>query len=347
MNSVERVAASSLLLSAVACWASGYWLADGSPTTLRPTTLGIVTRAPLRVIRSRPERPPRREVGRSVFASSKNRRNLLLDIEPLEVLVSLEGPIQCLTACLLRSPKCKAFNYGNRTCDLFQNYFCNPSAPGGSLKTAAGFTYYDVMTRGKLLESHGDLPACTTDVSCTGDCTTTSSSPTETSTTESNTTEISTTAKAPTSTSNAPSTTSTPQPRFVVRMASATFMASMRACLKENLVMAMPVSPEDHKELVKLMRQNKIQRLWIGVQRTLDGNTTYMNGEQVPEASRRWGKGQPNNSGGTQICVELIDVLGYMWNDYDCENPTAYACQHVNAEGRRPPQRQDQASTGT
>ncbi|KAG0425760.1 hypothetical protein HPB47_027095 [Ixodes persulcatus] len=253
---------------------------------------------------------------------------------------SNKGPIQCLTACLLRSPKCKAFNYGNRTCDLFQNYFCNPSAPGGSLKTAAGFTYYDVMTRGKLLESHGDLPACTTDVSCTGDCTTTSSSPTETSTTESNTTEISTTAKAPTSTSNAPSTTSTPQPaRFVVRMASATFMASMRACLKENLVMAMPVSPEDHKELVKLMRQNKIQRLWIGVQR-IYRTITFEFYFRVPQ-------GQPNNSGGTQICVELIDVLGYMWNDYDCENPTAYACQHVNAEGRRPPQRQDQASTGT
>lgn len=43
--------------------------------------------------------------------------------------------------------------------------------------------------------------------------------------------------------------------------------------------------------------------------------------------------GQPNNSGGTQICVEMIDVLAYLWNDYDCENPAAYACQHTSSAG--------------
>lgn len=44
-------------------------------------------------------------------------------------------------------------------------------------------------------------------------------------------------------------------------------MDSFRSCAAEGLTMAMPVTADDHKALVKLMLQNKVARLWIGVQR--------------------------------------------------------------------------------
>ncbi|XP_050042795.1 uncharacterized protein [Dermacentor andersoni] len=257
------------------------------------TTAGrITTRGP------RPAGSPRPAGGNSGFASCKSRRGAVPDMEPIEVLSSLSSPVQCLAACLLKSPRCKAFAFGNRSCDLLQRSPCDSRRP---MRDAPGFAHYDVLTRDQLLLTKGDSQDCP---------------PVATSSDTSTARPLVT-----------PAEDRRRKTAFVFRAGPTTFMAALRACSAEGLAMAMPVSAQDHDALVELMRRNRAPRLWIGVQRSAKGNTTFMNGEQVPESSRRWGKGQPNNSGGTQICVEMIESLAHLWNDYDCENRAAYACQ--------------------
>ncbi|XP_075538218.1 uncharacterized protein LOC142572763 isoform X3 [Dermacentor variabilis] len=256
------------------------------------TASRVTTRGP------RPAGSPRPAGGNSGFASCKSRRGAVPDMEPIEVLSSLSSPVQCLAACLLKSPRCKAFAFGNRSCDLLQRSPCDSRRP---MRDAPGFAHYDVLTRDQLLLTKGDSQDCPP--VATGSDTSTA---------------------RPLVT---PAEDRRRKTAFVYRAGPTTFMAALRACSAEGLAMAMPVSAQDHDALVELMRRNRAPRLWIGVQRSAKGNTTFMNGEQVPESSRRWGKGQPNNSGGTQICVEMIESLAHLWNDYDCENRAAYACQ--------------------
>ncbi|XP_075538214.1 uncharacterized protein LOC142572763 isoform X1 [Dermacentor variabilis] len=297
------------------------------------TASRVTTRGP------RPAGSPRPAGGNSGFASCKSRRGAVPDMEPIEVLSSLSSPVQCLAACLLKSPRCKAFAFGNRSCDLLQRSPCDSRRP---MRDAPGFAHYDVLTRDQLLLTKGDSQDCPP--VATGSDTSTARplvTPAEdrrrkirSSTLHDVTSELGGWA-TPLAAEDAVGiqalndVTSKPEDRaaFVYRAGPTTFMAALRACSAEGLAMAMPVSAQDHDALVELMRRNRAPRLWIGVQRSAKGNTTFMNGEQVPESSRRWGKGQPNNSGGTQICVEMIESLAHLWNDYDCENRAAYACQ--------------------
>ncbi|XP_077553038.1 uncharacterized protein LOC144167732 isoform X1 [Haemaphysalis longicornis] len=361
-----------LLLGAAAC-PSAALIGDGEDRT---TTIFLTSSGGSSVVASPSKRPtttvgqvttrgPRQAVGSSRFASCKSRRGTLPDMEPLEVLSSLRSPVQCLAACLLRSPRCRAFSFGNHSCDLLQRSPCESPRP---LRSAPGFAHYDVLTRDQLLLTKGEAPPdCGALAAPSGDASTTqqSTEPTEATTvggtkpghgthnraggdavkgsTLHDVTTGGSDLATPLATDNAVGTqaprdvTSSVQEHrgvFVYRRGPTTFLAALRACSEEGMVMAMPVSAEDHKMLVGLMRRNKAQRLWIGVQRTMSGNTTFMNGEQVPEASRRWGKGQPNNSGGTQICVEMLESLSHLWNDYDCENRAAYACQELSGVPR-------------
>ncbi|KAH7963325.1 hypothetical protein HPB52_020624 [Rhipicephalus sanguineus] len=91
---------------------------------------------------------PRPADANSGFASCKSRRGAVPDMEPLEVLSSLSSPVQCLAACLLKSPRCKGFAFGNRSCDLLQRSPCDSRRP---MRDAPGFAHYDVLTRDQLL----------------------------------------------------------------------------------------------------------------------------------------------------------------------------------------------------
>ncbi|XP_075723888.1 uncharacterized protein LOC142765963 [Rhipicephalus microplus] len=258
---------------------------------------------------------------KSGFASRKSLRGAVPDMEPLEVLSSLSSPVQCLAACLLKSPRCKAFAFGNRSCDLLQRSPCDSQRP---MRDAPGFALYDVLTRDRMtVRLLRRTRPVNQDSGLAGDAV------------RSSTMHDVTSEPGDRATSLAPDEADRIQQRdgaaFVFRAGPTTFQAARHACLAEGLAMAMPVTYQDHKALVELMRRNRAPRLWIGVQRSVKGNTTFMNGEQVPESSRRWGKGQPNNSGGTQICVEMIESLAHLWNDYDCENRAAYACQQTSS----------------
>ncbi|XP_075727748.1 uncharacterized protein LOC142768964 isoform X2 [Rhipicephalus microplus] len=298
------------------------------------TTAGrFSTRGPRLGGRSRPANT------NSGFASRKSLRGAVPDMEPLEVLSSLSSPVQCLAACLLKSPRCKAFAFGNRSCDLLQRSPCDSQRP---MRDAPGFALYDVLTRDRMTLTKGESPDCPPVAASSDASTTQTTIPPFVTPAEDRRRKIrSSTMHDVTSEPGGRATPPAPdeavriQQRdgaaFVFRAGPTTFEAARHACLAEGLAMAMPVTYQDHKALVELMRRNRAPRLWIGVQRSVKGNTTFTNGEQVPESSRRWGKGQPNNSGGTQICVEMIESLAHLWNDYDCENRAAYACQQTSS----------------
>ncbi|XP_077512394.1 uncharacterized protein LOC144123443 isoform X1 [Amblyomma americanum] len=358
-----------LLLGAAAC-PSGALIGQGEDKT---TAIFLTSSGSGPIVASSSKKPaptvgrvtttrgPRRPAGGNTgFASCKSRRGAMPDMEPLEVLSSLASPVHCLAACLLKSPRCKAFAFGNRSCDLLQRSPCDSRRP---MRDAPGFAHYDVLTRDRLLLNKGDSPDCapttSTDYSSTVQTTAPPSvTPTEgkkpghpgtsgdavrSSTLHDVTYEFGGLA-TPLAADDAAGTqalydlTSEHQDgaTFVFRRGPTTFEAAQRACSDEGLALAMPVSAQDHATLVNLMRRNRAPRLWIGVQRSAKGNTTFMNGQQVPEGSRRWGKGQPNNSGGTQICVEMIEALAHLWNDYDCENRAAYACQRPDGAPQSP-----------
>ncbi|KAL3194826.1 hypothetical protein MRX96_045898 [Rhipicephalus microplus] len=76
-------------------------------------------------------------------------------MEPLEVLSSLSSPVQCLAACLLKSPRCKAFAFGNRSCDLLQRSPCDSQRP---MRDAPGFALYDVLTRDRMTLTKEESP---------------------------------------------------------------------------------------------------------------------------------------------------------------------------------------------
>ncbi|OQR73987.1 collectin-10-like [Tropilaelaps mercedesae] len=107
------------------------------------------------------------------------------------------------------------------------------------------------------------------------------------------------------------------------------FNESLEECRRLNKSLAMPESHEEHEILVEAMRKRKIGRMWIGVEKiTVTGkDATYIDGRSVPINLLLWGEGQPNNSRGKQICVEMIASLKYLWNDFDCLYKSAFVCR--------------------
>ncbi|KAK8764022.1 hypothetical protein V5799_033368 [Amblyomma americanum] len=240
-----------LLLGAAAC-PSGALIGQGEDKT---TAIFLTSSGSGPVVASSSKKPaptvgrvtttrgPRRPAGGNTgFASCKSRRGAMPDMEPLEVLSSLASPVHCLAACLLKSPRCKAFAFGNRSCDLLQRSPCDSRRP---MRDAPGFAHYDVLTRDRLLLNKGDSPDCAPTTS----------------------TDYSSTVQTTAPPSVTPTEGKKPGPTFVFRRGPTTFEAAQRACSDEGLALAMPVSAQDHATLVNLMRRNRAPRLWIGVQR--------------------------------------------------------------------------------
>ncbi|KAH8010193.1 hypothetical protein HPB51_026245 [Rhipicephalus microplus] len=232
-------------------------------------------------------------------------------MEPLEVLPSLSSPVQCLAACLLKSPRCKAFAFGNRSCDLLQRSPCDSQRP---MRDAPGFALYDVLTRDRMTVSllcstrpvvlrlgpDVQLHCLASPAKCatlddhlfpSGSASRrdqahrallTFMNQTDLAThsglagdaVRSSTMHDVTSEPGGRATPLAPDEAVRIQQRdgaaFVFRAGPTTFEAARHACSAEGLAMAMPVSYQDHKALVELMRRNRAPRLWIGVQRVPD-----------------------------------------------------------------------------
>ncbi|XP_018494856.1 uncharacterized protein LOC108864195 [Galendromus occidentalis] len=107
------------------------------------------------------------------------------------------------------------------------------------------------------------------------------------------------------------------------------FDDALAFCVKSNMTLAMPQNQKEHAILVKAMKRRSIVRMWIGVKKVTAGGTDaiYVDGRAVSRRLLLWGEGQPNNSRGGQICVEMNASLKYLWNDFDCLYRTAFVCR--------------------
>ncbi|KAG8190566.1 hypothetical protein JTE90_014044 [Oedothorax gibbosus] len=100
------------------------------------------------------------------------------------------------------------------------------------------------------------------------------------------------------------------------------------ACREEQAYLAMPKNSHDHETLIMLMKKGNILQSWIGV-RKRDGIFYYDSGGLLLANNTMWGPDQPNDSGGTQQCVQMMSEMDYLWNDFDCARPVGFVCQYV------------------
>ncbi|KAL1440888.1 hypothetical protein MTO96_009059 [Rhipicephalus appendiculatus] len=261
----------------------------------------------------------------SGFASCKSRRGAVPDMEPLEVLSSLSSPVQCLAACLLKSPHCKGVRLRQ---PQLRPPATLPLTRGESQDCPTVATSSDAST------TQPTVPPLVTPAEDRRRKIRSSTMHDVTSEPGGRATPLAPDEAVGIQALNPVTSKHQDGAEFVFRAGPTTFEAAQRACLAEGLAMAMPVSSQDHKALVALMRRNRAPRLWIGVQRRLCQSLfDALLFRIVPRNARvdffptPMNAGQPNNSGGTQICVEMIESLAHLWNDYDCENRAAYACQ--------------------
>ena len=45
-----------------------------------------------------------------------------------------------------------------------------------------------------------------------------------------------------------------------------------------------------------------------------------------------WAKGEPNDVGGSEDCIEMIQSVGYRYNDNKCTNQYAFICEINRSE---------------
>ncbi|XP_042898299.1 C-type mannose receptor 2 isoform X2 [Parasteatoda tepidariorum] len=100
------------------------------------------------------------------------------------------------------------------------------------------------------------------------------------------------------------------------------------SCRAEQAYLAMPKTWNDHEVLITMMKKGNILQSWIGI-RKREGVFFYDNGAPLLQNLTFWGPDQPNDSGGTQQCVQMMNEMEYLWNDFDCARPVGYICQYV------------------
>ncbi|XP_022703394.1 uncharacterized protein LOC111268588 [Varroa jacobsoni] len=292
------------------------------------------------------------------FAASFKRRNRTL--QGCVPLWSAELPSvsQCLSACIRLG--CQSLVYGHGRCELFPTFLCHPKDRFHlSLVPAAGMTYFDLgseITHVKTLWSdNGCLLYDRCLKGCNEDSWTTLTSATTTTVglaaigensaisavvgtalisagnSKSKATSVQST--DPISLASLPSEPTTKAKkigaRFFLTTEPMTFRDSSEYCRRRNMSLGMPKTREEHNILVEAMKIRQIGRMWIGVKKITEGGTdaTYIDGRSVPTSMQLWGDGQPNNSRGKQICIEMMASLKYLWNDFDCLYKSAFVCR--------------------
>ena len=77
-----------------------------------------------------------------------------------------------------------------------------------------------------------------------------------------------------------------------------------------------------------MLSKSKRDRYWIGLS---DGQIVgYHWSDLTPLDYVNWGKGEPNNHNGKELCVQLVinaDLSTSTWNDYFCYATNSWVCQ--------------------
>lgn len=98
---------------------------------------------------------------------------------------------------------------------------------------------------------------------------------------------------------------------------------AQRYCRQNHIDLATVDDQEDLISLVENVPKGFNDYMWIGLYR-ITGTSPWIWSDQSNSMFRLWVKGQPNNSGGNQMCVQTTSAGE--WNDWSCEEKLAFIC---------------------
>jgi len=104
-----------------------------------------------------------------------------------------------------------------------------------------------------------------------------------------------------------------------------TWHAARDICDKEGAFLAMEKTVATHSYIMQSYQKN----MWIGVTDKdrigSDGVFLFVDGTRVQKTY--WGKGEPNNFGTNEHCVETNVLKKGQWNDLECNSRRPFLCQ--------------------
>ena len=80
-------------------------------------------------------------------------------------------------------------------------------------------------------------------------------------------------------------------------------------------------SPEENDFIFGMKTQ-----AWLGGVFNAD-NQEWMWSDETGWNHTSWKRGEPNNLGGAEYCLEFLDNVKGKWNDQDCANELPYICK--------------------
>lgn len=98
-------------------------------------------------------------------------------------------------------------------------------------------------------------------------------------------------------------------------------------CRKRGGHLAVPTNSKINDYLYQTIKRHKLIATWIGVYRRT-GRQFYTVGN-VEISYKNWNRWEPNNVGGRENCVEMLNThAAGTWNDRPCNlNDRRYVCQ--------------------
>jgi len=67
---------------------------------------------------------------------------------------------------------------------------------------------------------------------------------------------------------------------------------------------------------------------WIGGHRRFDNGGWCWGDDHIPVGASQWYRREPNNKGGDENCMEMLNRRKYMrWNDEDCTDKEFFICE--------------------
>ncbi|XP_048050839.1 hepatic lectin-like [Megalobrama amblycephala] len=94
-------------------------------------------------------------------------------------------------------------------------------------------------------------------------------------------------------------------------------------CRQNHIDLTTVDDQEDLISLVENVPKGFNEYMWIGLYR-ITGTSPWIWSDQSHSAFRLWIRGQPNNSGGNQMCVQTTSAGE--WNDWWCVEKLAFIC---------------------
>ncbi|XP_055627943.1 C-type lectin 37Db-like [Toxorhynchites rutilus septentrionalis] len=132
--------------------------------------------------------------------------------------------------------------------------------------------------------------------------------------------------------------------RYVVSEFKANWFRASEYCFYRGMQLAIVKTPEEHRQMVEVSKDshafsNDSFIAWFGGNDLAEEGIFiwHATGERVRYAN--WRPGQPDNYGGDEDCMALMNIpaSGWQWhaNDGPCQNAHYFICQNINDPFRR------------